>query len=41
MMNNLIKVIDSKQFNRHQRGFVKGGKTTKNIIDLLKFGKNY
>ena len=40
IMNNLIKAIDSKLFNRHQRGFVKGGKTTENIIDLLKFGQN-
>ena len=39
-MNNLIKAIDSKLFNRHQRGFVKGGKTTENIINLLKFGQN-
>ena len=38
LMNNLTKIYDSKLFNKHQRGFIKGGKTTDNIIELLKFG---
>ena len=29
IMNNLIKAIDLKLFNRHQRGFVKGEKNWK------------
>ena len=38
MINNLTKIYDSKLFNKHQRGFIKGGRTTDNIIELLKFG---
>ena len=38
LMNNLTKIYNSKLFNKHQRGFIKGGRTTDNIIELLKFG---
>ena len=38
LMNNLTIIYNSKLFSKHQRGFIKGGRTTDNTIELLKFG---
>ena len=39
ILNKLIKVTESAEFNKQQRGFIKGSSTSNNINDLLQFGR--
>ena len=39
ILNKLIKVTESAELNKQQRGFIKGSSTSNNIDDLLQFGR--
>ena len=41
ILNRINKVMESNHFNVHQRGFIRGGSTIKNIEDLLELGKKH
>ena len=41
LLNKIYKLTESRNFNRNQKGFIKGWSTDNNIEDLLNFGPKH